>query len=200
MEGRAHTLRESRRRMSSVTRSDRSGRSCFSASWYPSRSSTMRCAPSRSRRSPAPLASQLVEQGTVQELDVLRALSEQHGVPGIDLTQIAILLEHLDLVPREVAETNRILPVLVRGDRIFLAMARPAREARGRRARVRHRQEGLPVHRGALDAHQGDRRGVRREGAGRAPLPRAPRASRDAPPARTAGAGRGPSPARSADA
>ncbi len=74
---------------------------------------------------PAPLASQLVESGTVQEVDVLRALSEQHGVPGIDLTQIAILLEHLDLVPRQLAETNRILPVLVRGDRIFLASADP---------------------------------------------------------------------------
>ncbi len=74
---------------------------------------------------PAPLASQLIDDGTVQEVDALRALSEQHGVPGIDLTQIAILLEHLDLVPRELAETHRILPVLVRGDRIFLASADP---------------------------------------------------------------------------
>jgi DNA-binding response OmpR family regulator len=74
---------------------------------------------------PAPLASQLVDDGTVNEVDALRALSEQYGVPGIDLTQIAILLEHLDLVPRELAESNRILPVLVRGDRIFLAAADP---------------------------------------------------------------------------
>jgi hypothetical protein len=54
------------------------------------------------------------------EIEALRALSEQHGMPGIDLTQIVIVLEHLDAVPRELAETNRILPVLVRGDRIFL--------------------------------------------------------------------------------
>jgi DNA-binding response OmpR family regulator len=74
---------------------------------------------------PAPLASQLVDDGTVKEVDALRALSEQYGVPGIDLTQIAILLEHLDMVPRELAETNRILPVLVRGDRIFLAAEDP---------------------------------------------------------------------------
>src|SRR6516165_7675004 len=72
-----------------------------------------------------PLASRLVDEGTVREVDALRALSEQHGVPGIDLTQIAIVLEHLDLVPRELAETNRILPVLVRGDRILLATADP---------------------------------------------------------------------------
>jgi hypothetical protein len=74
---------------------------------------------------PMPLASALVDDGKVDEIGALRALSEQHGVPGMDLTQIAIALEQLDVVPREVAETHRILPVLVRGDRIFLAMADP---------------------------------------------------------------------------
>jgi DNA-binding response OmpR family regulator len=56
---------------------------------------------------------------------MLRALSEQHGIPGIDLLQIAIVLEQLDAVPREVAETHSVLPVLVRGDRMFLAVADP---------------------------------------------------------------------------
>jgi DNA-binding response OmpR family regulator len=74
---------------------------------------------------PAPLLSQLVESGTVTEIEALRALSEQHGMPGIDLTQVVIVLDHLDVLPRELAETNRILPVLVRGDRIFLAVADP---------------------------------------------------------------------------
>jgi len=74
---------------------------------------------------PAPLASQLIADGHVDEIDALRALSEQYGVPGIDLLQVAILVDHLDVVPRELAETNRILPVLVRGDRIFLAVADP---------------------------------------------------------------------------
>jgi DNA-binding response OmpR family regulator len=72
-----------------------------------------------------PLASVLVHDGTVDEIEALRALSEQHGVPGIDLTQVAIVLDHLDVVPREVADTHRILPVLMRGDRIFMAMADP---------------------------------------------------------------------------
>jgi DNA-binding response OmpR family regulator len=74
---------------------------------------------------PEPLASQLVTEGKLDEIEALRALSEQHGVPGIDLSQIAIALEHLDVVPREVAESRHILPVLVRGDRLFLAMADP---------------------------------------------------------------------------
>ena len=74
---------------------------------------------------PAPLASALVDDGKVDEIDALRALSEQHGVPGIDLTQVALVLEHLDVVPREVALAHKILPVLMRGDRIFLAMSDP---------------------------------------------------------------------------
>jgi DNA-binding response OmpR family regulator len=74
---------------------------------------------------PAPIASQPFGEGKLDEIEALRALSEQHGVPGIDLTQIAIVLDHLDVVPREVAETRRILPVLMRGDRLFLAMADP---------------------------------------------------------------------------
>jgi len=74
---------------------------------------------------PTPLASVLVDDGQVDEIEALRALSEQNGVPGIDLTQVAITLEHLDVVPREVAETHKVLPVLMRTDRIFLAMADP---------------------------------------------------------------------------
>lgn len=72
-----------------------------------------------------PLASRLAESGVVSETEVLRALSEQLGVPGIDLLQIAIPIGHLDFVPREVAESSRVLPVLVRDDRLFLAMANP---------------------------------------------------------------------------
>lgn len=72
-----------------------------------------------------PLASRLAASGVVPETEVLRALSEQLGVPGIDLNQIAIPIRHLELVPREVAESSRVLPVLVRDDRLFLAMANP---------------------------------------------------------------------------
>jgi len=73
-----------------------------------------------------PLASRLMDRGVLSEVDALRALSQQHGVPGIDLTQIAILLQHLDLIPREIAEAHLILPALVKEDRIFLAMATPS--------------------------------------------------------------------------
>jgi DNA-binding response OmpR family regulator len=72
-----------------------------------------------------PIASRIAASGVVPETEVLRALSEQYGVPGIDLNQLALSLACLDMVPREVAESSRVLPVLVRDDRLFLAMANP---------------------------------------------------------------------------
>jgi DNA-binding response OmpR family regulator len=72
-----------------------------------------------------PLASYLIDKGEVGEEDALRALSEQFGVPGIDLSQVAIQLDHLDALPREIAEMQMMLPVLVRGERLFIAMANP---------------------------------------------------------------------------
>jgi DNA-binding response OmpR family regulator len=71
------------------------------------------------------LASRLAEQGTISEIAALKALSEQHGIPGIDLDQLCLSLEDLDLLPREIAEKHLILPVLARDDRLFIAMANP---------------------------------------------------------------------------
>ncbi|MEO8799679.1 MAG: response regulator, partial [Polyangiaceae bacterium] len=39
--------------------------------------------------------------------------------------QVAILLDHLSVMPREMAEAHMMLPVLLRGDRLFIAMADP---------------------------------------------------------------------------
>lgn len=71
------------------------------------------------------LASRLASQGTITDVAALKALSEQHGIPGIDLSQICLRLEDLDFLPREIAEKHLILPVLVREDRLFVAMANP---------------------------------------------------------------------------
>ncbi len=71
------------------------------------------------------IASRLTEQGAITDNAALKALSEQHGIPGIDLQQICLRLEDLELLPREIAEKHVILPVLVRDDRLFVAMANP---------------------------------------------------------------------------
>ena len=71
------------------------------------------------------LASRLAAEGTISDIAALKALSEQHGIPGIDLTQICLKLDDLELLPREIAEKHLILPVLARDDRLFIAMANP---------------------------------------------------------------------------
>ncbi|HEY3495049.1 MAG TPA: response regulator [Polyangiaceae bacterium] len=71
------------------------------------------------------LASRLAADGTITDISALKALSEQHGIPGIDLGQVCIRLETLDLLPREIAEKHLILPVLMRDDRLFVATANP---------------------------------------------------------------------------
>ena len=71
------------------------------------------------------LASRLAASGAITDVAALKALSEQHGIPGIDLSQLCLRLDDLDLLPREIAEKHLILPVLVRDDRLFIAMANP---------------------------------------------------------------------------
>jgi len=72
------------------------------------------------------LASVAMETGKVSEVDLLKALSEQHGLPGIDLGQVVVPLDNLKLIPGDIARRHLILPILVKEDRIFLAMADPA--------------------------------------------------------------------------
>ena len=71
------------------------------------------------------LASRLLEEGVISGVAALRALSEQHGIPGLDLDQVCVKLSDLELLPREIAERHLILPVLSRGERLFVAMANP---------------------------------------------------------------------------
>lgn len=73
----------------------------------------------------ARLGSAAVEAG-LDEVDLLRALSEQHGLPGIDLAQTVIPLENLELVPHDIARQHLILPFSVKDEQLFLAMAAPS--------------------------------------------------------------------------
>lgn len=72
------------------------------------------------------LATTAMRVGMVQEPDLLAALSEQHGVPGIDLSEVVIPTGNLRLVPIDVAKQYLILPVNVTEREIVLAMADPA--------------------------------------------------------------------------
>src|SRR5690349_14131497 len=63
--------------------------------------------------------------GAIYGVRALSSLSQQHGIAGIDLGQICLKLDDLALLPREISAKHLILPVLVRDDRLFIAMAKP---------------------------------------------------------------------------
>ncbi|MFO0658672.1 MAG: hypothetical protein U0165_02385 [Polyangiaceae bacterium] len=79
---------------------------------------------------------------------------------------MCIRLSDLDILHREIAERRLILPVLVRDDRVFVAMINPAQKVTDELEFVTGKRVFAYVALEAL-ARVGDRRGVRREGARR---------------------------------
>ncbi|PID37891.1 MAG: hypothetical protein CSA24_01225 [Deltaproteobacteria bacterium] len=72
------------------------------------------------------LASELLERGA-RERPLLETLSMQVGVPGVCTSQLVLPLRFLDVLPQTTAETQKVLPVWVDGERIFLAAVDPVR-------------------------------------------------------------------------
>jgi DNA-binding response OmpR family regulator len=59
----------------------------------------------------------------VAENDLVSMMSEQIGIPGVDLARTAIDLSVLDTVPRPVAESDVVLPLSVEGGRLHVAVS-----------------------------------------------------------------------------
>ncbi|MEM9691939.1 MAG: hypothetical protein AAGA56_05310, partial [Myxococcota bacterium] len=72
-----------------------------------------------------PLVSRLRDDGLLDDQAALKALSEQTGFPAMDLELVVIRLDDLRLVPRHLAERHSVLPILVKDERMFVAMADP---------------------------------------------------------------------------
>ncbi len=74
----------------------------------------------------ARLATTAAQMGKADSTELLSALSEQQGLPAIDLRRLNIPLDSLQLVPLDIARKYSILPLTCEEDRLFLAMADPA--------------------------------------------------------------------------
>lgn len=74
------------------------------------------------------LASTAARTGVITVTDALRALSEQHGVPAIDLSRQVVPLSNLLLIPVEIAREHKVFPVRVQGEQLVLAMVMPQNE------------------------------------------------------------------------
>ncbi len=68
----------------------------------------------------------LVKIGAVQEEDLTQFLSKQYGVPAINLAEFDIDPEVIALVPRDVANKHRVIPVNRAGSSLIVAMSDPS--------------------------------------------------------------------------
>src|SRR4051812_35485084 len=79
----------------------------------------------RQRNDGSRLASVAADSGFVNPGELLSALSEQQGLPAVDLRRVHLDLAALEFVPLDIARQHLILPLVVKDERLFLAMADP---------------------------------------------------------------------------
>jgi type IV pilus assembly protein PilB len=69
---------------------------------------------------------ELARLGYVEETQLLEFLSENYGVPSIDLDEVTIDQDVISLVPKDVAERHSVIPIAQEGSTIVLAMSDPS--------------------------------------------------------------------------
>jgi type IV pilus assembly protein PilB len=79
-----------------------------------------------SKKSGDRLGNSLVRVGAIGEEDLTQFLSRQYGVPAINLSEFEIEAEVLSLVPKDVAQRHRVVPVNRAGSSLIIAMADPS--------------------------------------------------------------------------
>jgi CheY-like chemotaxis protein len=73
----------------------------------------------------ARLASTAARKGRVTMSEALSALSEQHGVQAVDLSELVVPLGLLRLIPVEMARERAVFPLRIQDDQLLLAMSSP---------------------------------------------------------------------------
>ena len=71
------------------------------------------------------LGSNFIRLGHVREEDLLQFLSQQYGFPSVDISQMEIPQDVLRLVPVDVVQKHKVLPVSRAGSTLVLAMTDP---------------------------------------------------------------------------
>lgn len=73
------------------------------------------------------LGTNLIEMGAIGEEEIARVLSRKLGLPFVDPERIMnVPAEVIDLIPRELAEQYRVLPLSLESRRLTLVMAEPS--------------------------------------------------------------------------
>ena len=71
------------------------------------------------------IGSSLIKLGFLKEDDLLQFLSKQFGFPAVDLTKVEIPAELLKLIPSEVVQKHKVLPVSRAGSTLVIATSDP---------------------------------------------------------------------------
>ncbi len=71
------------------------------------------------------LGTTLTKLGLVDEGDLTRVLSEQYGIPSVNLDEVEIPSEVIELIPEDVATKYQIVPVNRAGSTLMIAAADP---------------------------------------------------------------------------
>ncbi|MEO1576667.1 MAG: type IV-A pilus assembly ATPase PilB, partial [Pseudomonadota bacterium] len=82
-------------------------------------------AKSAAKESKTPLVAYLVENALADARDVAVAAANEFGVPLLDIDAVTIDTDVVRIVNTELLQNHRILPLLKRGKRLFLAVADP---------------------------------------------------------------------------
>jgi hypothetical protein len=77
-----------------------------------------------------PLGERLVELGVISNADLQTAIAHKMGYPYVDLTRFPIDPAAARKLPLRVAVSHRALPILLDGNRLFVAVDRPMRIAK----------------------------------------------------------------------
>jgi hypothetical protein len=79
------------------------------------------------QRADTPLGETLVAQGLITRADLHTAIAHKMGYPMVDLTRFPIDPAAAAKLPLRLALSHRALPIMIDGDRLIVAMDRPAR-------------------------------------------------------------------------
>ncbi|MBQ9041560.1 MAG: Flp pilus assembly complex ATPase component TadA [Eggerthellaceae bacterium] len=91
------------------------------------------------------LGDELIKTGIITERQLIDALMMQLGIDYVDLSTTDIPPEMAQILPKNIAKKNSIVPIRTRGDELYLAMADPLNFIAIEEARTATRKRITPV-------------------------------------------------------
>lgn len=92
-----------------------------------------------------PLGERLVASGVLSRSNLHTALAYKVGMPLVNLARFPLSAETVQILPHKIAVNARALPLLVHGDRLIVAVDRPARIEKLKQAQPFSRHTLVPV-------------------------------------------------------